>query len=141
MNLGLENKVFVVSGGGSGIGAAIALGAMQEGARVVILGREDITHTPVEEQFLATGRDFLSVKTELSDPLQCRHAVEKAVQKYGKIKKNRCVGQQCRCQRRHRARRRIPRRVCTVHAQKPVSLLLSVPLCPATPKAFQGKHH
>lgn len=40
MNLGLEGKVALVTGGSRGIGRAAALGLAAEGARVAIAARE-----------------------------------------------------------------------------------------------------
>ena len=39
MDLGLKNKLIVVTGGGAGIGAGISRACLAEGARVVVLGR------------------------------------------------------------------------------------------------------
>ena len=44
MNLHLQDKVFIVTGGGSGIGAAITLGLADEGAIPVIFG-----HSPLPD--------------------------------------------------------------------------------------------
>ena len=40
MNLNLQEKVYIVSGSSQGIGKAIALGLLDEGAFVVITGRD-----------------------------------------------------------------------------------------------------
>jgi L-fucose dehydrogenase len=39
MDLGLKDKLIVVTGGGAGIGAGISRACLEEGARVVVLGR------------------------------------------------------------------------------------------------------
>ena len=39
MDLGLKDKVIIVTGGGAGIGAGITRACVDEGARLVVLGR------------------------------------------------------------------------------------------------------
>ena len=39
MDLGLKDRLIVVTGGGAGIGAGISRACLAEGARVVVLGR------------------------------------------------------------------------------------------------------
>lgn len=85
MDLGLENSVIVVTGGASGIGAAITRACLDEGARVVILSRV----SPGVEEFLAELRsadrpcEFMDV--ELEDPERCRKAIDSISTRYGQI--------------------------------------------------------
>lgn len=52
----LENKTAVVTGGGSGIGRAIARRFAEEGARVIIVGRTEAT---LKETAAADGKEGL----------------------------------------------------------------------------------
>ena len=74
MNLYLQDKVFIVTGGGSGIGAAISLGLADEGAIPVIFG-----HSPLSDELARQldqrGSQSLFVQVELRDEDACRAAV------------------------------------------------------------------
>lgn len=84
MNLHLENKVIIVTGGGSGIGEAISLGLAEEGAIPVIL-----TRSPLPAVLAArlkgsrAGYGFHAV--ELTDETACRDAIEATVAQYGRL--------------------------------------------------------
>lgn len=86
MNLGLAGKVVIVSGGGSGIGAAISRGALAEGARVAVVTRM----TDVAREFQAWAQqayaaECLVLEAELADPEHCRAAVEQSMTHFGRV--------------------------------------------------------
>ena len=79
MDLGLAGKAVIVTGGGSGIGAAITEVLAEEGAKPVILARR-----PPDAEWLArTGAEFVQV--ELSEDAACVAAVEEARRRVGRI--------------------------------------------------------
>lgn len=80
MDLGLRDKVVIVTGGGSGIGAAISEVLAEEGAIPVIL-----TRRAPEAAWLKVVARADVVLADLSDDAQCRRAVESIRAKHGKI--------------------------------------------------------
>ena len=85
MNLNLDNKIIIVSGGAKGIGNAIAKILAEENALPIIIGRnEDDNKKAIQEiQDIGGKADF--VTTELSQPDECKKAIDEVVKKYGKI--------------------------------------------------------
>ena len=74
----LEGKVAIVSGGGTGIGAAAARLFAREGARVVVTGRRV---EPLEEVAAETGCRVVAGDTADADHV--REAVAEAVDAFG----------------------------------------------------------
>jgi L-fucose dehydrogenase len=77
MNLGLEDKVMLVTGGASGIGAAIVDVLAEEGAVPVVLDRD-----PAPKALDARG---YSILLDLNDDAACASAVAQIVDRYGAI--------------------------------------------------------
>jgi NAD(P)-dependent dehydrogenase (short-subunit alcohol dehydrogenase family) len=65
--LGLAGRVCVVSGAGSGIGAAIAEGLVAAGARVALLDRDGAAAQRVATRLAESGNDVLAVACDISD--------------------------------------------------------------------------
>jgi meso-butanediol dehydrogenase / (S,S)-butanediol dehydrogenase / diacetyl reductase len=76
----LTGRVAVVTGGGSGIGAAIARRFASEGARVVVTGRR---REPLEH--LAAELDGIAVPGDAADPAHADEVVDAAVAAFGGI--------------------------------------------------------
>ena len=80
MDLGLKDKVVIVTGGGSGIGAAVSEVLAEEGAIPVILTRR----APEAAWLNGVARADV-VLADLSDDAQCRRAVAEIRAKHGHI--------------------------------------------------------
>lgn len=81
----LENKVAFVSGGGSGIGRAVAEAYAREGAKVVV---SDINVEHGEEtvnNIKEKGGEAFFVKGDSSSAADNKHMVEVTVSKYGRL--------------------------------------------------------
>ncbi|MDL2403686.1 SDR family NAD(P)-dependent oxidoreductase [Rhizobium mayense] len=83
MKLGLDGKVAVVTGGGSGIGAAISLQLATEGATVIVadLDAEGARH--VAGEISEQGGKACAFVVDVSDPEAVKSLVDFAVQTYG----------------------------------------------------------
>ena len=80
MDLGLKDKVVIVTGGGSGIGAAVSEVLAEEGAIPVILTRR----TPDAAWLAGVARADV-VLADLAEDDQCRRAVEEIRARHGRI--------------------------------------------------------
>lgn len=85
MNLHLQEKVIIVSGGAKGIGEGIATLLAEEGAIPVIIGRDENDNNKFIASLQANGYKAGQVVAELSDPLQCENAINAIVAMHGRI--------------------------------------------------------
>ncbi len=85
MNLGLQDKVIIVTGGAKGIGEGICRVLAAEGAIPVIVGRNEADNQKAVRQIEAEGGKAYAVVAELSDPEQCANAVTGIVAKFSRI--------------------------------------------------------
>jgi dehydrogenase/reductase SDR family member 7B len=82
---GMKNKVVIITGASSGIGKALAFAFGQEGAKIVITGRNKEPLIEVSEALTNHGIDNLSIVSDVSIEADNADVVNKTIEKYGKI--------------------------------------------------------
>jgi L-fucose dehydrogenase len=85
MDLGLANKIIVVTGGAKGIGAGIVKVLAAEGAIPVIVGRSEADNLIVVSEIEAAGGKAFQVIAELTEPAGCEKAINEVLKQFGRI--------------------------------------------------------
>ena len=83
MDLGLQGKVALVTGGSKGIGLGVVRRLIAEGARVTNVNRSEAEGRALEREYAAQGHECLFIQGDLSDAETCRNAVEQTLAKFG----------------------------------------------------------
>jgi NAD(P)-dependent dehydrogenase (short-subunit alcohol dehydrogenase family) len=81
----LQDKVAIVTGGGSGIGEAITMAFARAGAHVVVAARKQERLDRVASEVRAMGRESLAISTDVTDPVQVDRLIKMTVEKFGRL--------------------------------------------------------
>ncbi|MFZ5998896.1 MAG: SDR family oxidoreductase [Bacteroidota bacterium] len=85
MDLGLKNKLVIVTGGAKGIGEGIVRVLAAEGAIPVIAGRSESDNLHLIKELKQIGVDAFSIVAELTQPTECKKVVDETLKKFGRI--------------------------------------------------------
>lgn len=81
----LQDKVAIITGGNSGVGAATALLFAKEGAKVVISARRQAQLDEVAAKIREAGGEVLTVVSDISKRGDADNLVAKTVETYGRV--------------------------------------------------------
>lgn len=81
----VQDKVAIVTGGGTGIGQGIATLLSREGARVVVANRDPKTGEETVGQIRAAGGTALFQRTDITREAECAALVTAAVREFGRL--------------------------------------------------------
>jgi len=85
MDLGLKDKVFIVTGGAKGIGEAISRLIAAEGGITVIAGRSKEDNDKTVAAITAAGGKAVEVSAELGEAAACKKVIDFTIEKFGRI--------------------------------------------------------
>jgi 2,5-dichloro-2,5-cyclohexadiene-1,4-diol dehydrogenase 1 len=81
----LKDKSIIITGGGSGIGAAAAIAAANYGAKVTIAGRDIGRANAVVSQIEKAGGEAQFIQCDISDEAQVERLVQAAITRFGPL--------------------------------------------------------
>ena len=85
MDLQLQGKIIIVSGGARGIGEGITNILAAEGAIPIIIGRSEEHNMALVKAIQQQGYQADQVVAELTNPTECENAIKKIITKHGTV--------------------------------------------------------
>src|ERR1700691_4337599 len=85
MDLHLNGKVVLITGGSDGLGAALANRLVEEGALVAVCGRDSRRLAGTEQRLRDAGGDALAVQADVTRPADLERFVNAAVSRWGRL--------------------------------------------------------
>ncbi|HRW08833.1 MAG TPA: glucose 1-dehydrogenase [Caldilineaceae bacterium] len=84
-NYDLTGQVAIITGGGSGIGRAVALRFAREGCRVTVADINTDNAAAVAAEVEAMGGEALSIQIDVTRKDECEHMVQATVNRFGRL--------------------------------------------------------
>lgn len=81
----LEGRVAMVTGAGSGIGAAVSVGLASRGARVLVADIDEVAAGAMTERIRRLGGEAEAFRVDVTAPEECTAAVNRCVASWGRI--------------------------------------------------------
>jgi NAD(P)-dependent dehydrogenase (short-subunit alcohol dehydrogenase family) len=85
MDLHLDGKVILITGGTDGLGAALAVRLVEEGARVAVCGRDPGRLAATEERLREAGGDVVAMQADVTSLADLERFTEAAVSRWGRV--------------------------------------------------------
>jgi L-fucose dehydrogenase len=85
MDLGIKDKVVVITGGAKGIGEATTRMLADEGAIPVVIDRDAPAAEKLQQELNGQGKENFLMLLEIGEADNCKKAIEQTIEKYGHI--------------------------------------------------------
>ncbi len=85
LNYDLTGQVAIITGGGSGIGRAVALRFAREGCKVTVADLNETNATRVATEIRALGGNALAMQIDVTRKADCDHMVQETVTRFGPL--------------------------------------------------------
>lgn len=85
MDLGLKDKVAIVTGGSRGLGRAMAEGLVREGCRVVICARSEDALQQAAAEMRGAGGDVIAIAADMTSEADIQRLVQAVLDRFGRV--------------------------------------------------------